>query len=87
MPDSLREKCQKYGVISGPKFTHTLISHKNKNEVTIPFLTITHTPVFNEKNPKKVYKETTYTFFHDTFKTKKNFLKNRQPSNLGCLKK
>ena len=52
---------------------------------------ITHTPVFNLKKPPQnrytTYKETTYTFFHDTFKTKKVIPKNHRPLNLGCLKK
>ena len=46
--------------------------------------------IFNKKNSKKkVYKETTYTFFYDTLKPKfkKNFLWNLKILKLGMPKK
>ena len=45
-------------------------------------------PFFNKKTLlKQVYKETTYTFLHDTFRTKEFSPKNHRPPILGSLKK
>ena len=74
----------------GPSFLHIPFStiKTHKNEVTMRFLKLLYIPPFLiKKKTKQVYKETTYTFFYDTFKSKNYFPKNHRSPNFRCLKK